>query len=407
MHAPDRPMSNFDQADGASFREAGMTGALDCITPVSESPLAASAPPIFQTSSFLFDSYTQIADVFAGRSKRLVYSRGDNPTVSELEGLISRLEGTEAARGFSSGMAAICGAVVPFVESGDRIVAVRHLYSDAYRLFETVLRRFGVETIYVDGTDTQAVIEALSGAKLVYLESPTSWTFQVQNMAEIAAEARRLGVLSVIDNSWATPVFQNPAQLGVDLIVHAASKYLSGHSDTLGGLVAGSQELIRKLDDEATHLYGGRMAPMDAFLVLRGMRTLPLRMRAHMESGLRIAHVLAKDARVSRVHHPALTGAVPNELRGYGGLFSFDLAEGIDVERFCDALRVIRLGVSWGGPESLIVPGQAACGLAGAANAFQRFGVSPRTIRIAVGLEPVERLLADLEQALSHAEVLE
>ncbi|TQS70879.1 hypothetical protein ERN12_13605 [Rhodobacteraceae bacterium] len=376
----------------------------DLITPVQEAPFCASAPPIFQATSFLFDSYAQIADVFAGRSNRLVYSRGDNPTVSELEGLIARLEGTQAARGFSSGMAAICGAVLPFVKSGDTIVAVEHLYSDAYRLFETVLRRFGVRTVYVDGTDTQAVIDALPGARLVYLESPTSWTFRVQDVQSIATAARMQGVLSVIDNSWATPLFQRPCDLGVDLVVHAASKYLSGHSDTLAGLVAGPKDLIAQIDHEATHLFGGRMSPMDAFLVLRGMRTLEMRMQAHMQGGLTVARALSNDARITKVHHPALQDAPPPGLTGYGGLFAFDLAQGLDVERFCNALRVIRLGVSWGGPESLIVPGQAACGLAGAANAFQRFGVSARTIRLAVGLEPVERILADLDHALGLGE---
>ncbi len=376
---------------------------LDLISPTRPIPHDASAPPIFQATSFLFDSYAQIADVFAGRSDRFIYSRGDNPTVCELEGLISRLEGTEAARGFSSGMAAICGAVLPFVRAGDRIVAVEHLYSDAYRLFETVLARFGVETTYVDGRDTEAMIGALPGARLVYLESPTSWTFQLQDIRAIADAARRHGVLSVIDNSWATPVFQLPARLGVDLIVHAASKYLSGHSDTLGGLVAGPRALIERVDHEATHLFGGRMAPMDAFLVLRGMRTLELRMRRHMESGLAIARMLSLHPAVTAVHHPALLDSRPEGLTGFGGLFAFDLAGEVDVERFCDTLRRIRIGVSWGGPESLIVPGQAACGLAGAANSFRRFGVSPRTIRLTVGLEPADELAADLLGALELA----
>lgn len=378
----------------------------DLITPTREVPLHASAPPIFQSSSFLFDTYAQIADVFAGRSDRFIYSRGDNPTVSELEGLIARLEGCEAARGFSSGMAAICGAVLPFVQSGDRIVTVEHLYSDAYRLFETVLRRFGVETVYVDGTDTEALIAALPGAKLVYLESPTSWTFQLQDLRAVGAAAQRLGVISVIDNSWATPIFQTPAALGIDLIVHAASKYLSGHSDTLGGLVAGSTEMITRIDHEATHLFGGRMSPMDAFLVLRGMRTLELRVKAHMAAGLTLARSLADHSLVTAVHHPGLLDTRPEGLSGFGGLFAFDLAEGVDVERFCNALQVIRIGVSWGGPESLIVPGQAACGLAGAANSFRRFGVSPRTIRLAVGLEPVAVLEADLRQAIATAEAV-
>ncbi len=380
-----------------------MTQSLDLISPALPVPHDASAPPIFQTTSFLFDSYAQIADVFAGRSDRYIYSRGDNPTVSELEGLIARLEGTEAARGFSSGMAAICGAVMPFVRTGDRIVAVEHLYSDAFRLFETVLARFGVETEYVDGRDTEAMCAALPGAKLVYLESPTSWTFRTQDLRAIAARARSLGVLSVVDNSWATPVFQRPAELGVDLVVHAASKYLSGHSDTLGGLVAGPRALIRRIDHEATHLFGGRMAPMDAFLILRGMRTLELRMRRHMESGLRIAEMLAAHEAVTAIHHPGFVAERPEGLTGFGGLFAFDLAEDVDAERFCDALRHVRIGVSWGGPESLIVPGKAARGLAGAANSFQRFGVDPRTMRLAVGLEPAEEIAADLLRAFDHA----
>lgn len=224
--------------------------------------------------------------------------------------------------------------------------------------------------------------------------------------AAVGDAARSLGVISVVDNSWATPIFQNPASLGIDLIVHAASKYLSGHSDTLGGLVAGPKEVITRIDQEATHLFGGRMSPMDAFLVLRGMRTLELRMNAHMDAGLTLARRLADHPLVTAVHHPGLRDARPDGLSGFGGLFAFDLAEGIDVERFCNALRVIRIGVSWGGPESLIVPGQAACGLAGAANSFRRFGVSPRTVRRAVGLEPVAALEADLRHAISAAQAV-
>lgn len=375
----------------------------DLITPVTAIPHDASAPPIFQSSSFLFDSYAQIADVFAGRSDRFIYSRGDNPTVSELEGLIARMEGTETARGFSSGMAAICGAVMPFVKSGDRIVAVEHLYSDAFRLFENVLSRFGVQTVYVDGCDTQAMIDALPGARLVYLESPTSWTFRLQDLRAIGAAARQHGVISVVDNSWATPIFQKPAELGIDLMVHAASKYLSGHSDTLGGLVAGPRDMIRQIDHEATHLFGGRMSPMDAFLILRGLRTLDLRMQRHMETGLTLARMLQTHPSVTHIHHPGLLDERPEGLQGFGGLFAFELAQAVDPERFCNALRQIRIGVSWGGPESLIVPGAAACGLAGAANSFRRFGVSPRCIRLAAGLEPADALVADLADALDVA----
>jgi cystathionine beta-lyase/cystathionine gamma-synthase len=380
---------------------AQTAGGPDLITPALAPAHAAAAPPIFQTTAFLFDSYAQLADVFAGRSDRYIYSRGDNPTVSELEALIARLEGCEAARGFASGMAAIAGATLPFLRSGDRIVTVEHIYSDTFRLFETVLARFGVETCYVDGRDTAAVLAALPGARMVYLESPTSWLFHTQDVARIATEARRLGVLSVIDNSWATPVFQRPAVLGVDLVVHAASKYLAGHSDTIGGLVAGPRALIERIDHEATHLLGGRMAPFDAFLVLRGLRTLDLRMARHQANGLALARALAASPLVTAVHHPALRAAPAPGLQGHGGLFSFDLAEGVDVERFTDALQHVRIGVGWGGAESLVVPAQAALGLAGPSNVFRRFGVSPRTVRLSAGLEPAELVVADVLGAIA------
>ncbi|WP_420006627.1 PLP-dependent transferase [Arenibacterium sp. LLYu02] len=373
------------------------------IAPQDVMPHDASSVPIFQTSSFLFDRYEDMAAVFAGQSDRYIYTRGNNPTVAELEALIARLEGVEAARGFASGMAAIAAAVLPFVEAGSRVVAVNNLYSDAFRLFECVLKKFGVTTDYVDGTDTEAVLAALPGASLIYLESPTSWSFTTQDLRAIGAEARRLGVVSVIDNSWATPLFQRPAEFGIDLIVHAASKYLAGHSDTIAGLVAGSKALMDRINHEAYHYLGGKMSPFDAWLVLRGMRSLHLRMSRHCENGLALGRALSAHPAVTRVRHPAFEAHPGNAcLSGYGGLFAFDLDDSVDIARFTNALRVVKIGVSWGGPESLVIPAQAALGLSGAANVFQRFGTPKGSVRLAAGLEQASALVEDVLNAIEE-----
>ena len=373
------------------------------IGPEAAMPHDASSVPIFQTSSFLFDRYEDMAAVFAGQSDRYIYTRGNNPTVAELEALIARMEGVEAARGFASGMAAIASAVLPFVEAGSRVVAVNNLYSDAFRLFECVLKKFGVTTDYVDGTDTEAVLAALPGASLIYLESPTSWSFTTQDRRAIGAEARRLGVISVIDNSWATPLFQRPAEFGIDLIIHAASKYLAGHSDTIAGLVAGPKALMDRINHEAYHYLGGKMSPFDAWLVLRGMRSLHLRMARHCANGLALGRALSAHPAVTHVRHPAFEANPGNAcLSGYGGLFAFDLDDSVDIARFTNALRVVKIGVSWGGPESLVIPALAALGLSGAANVFQRFGTPAGSVRIAAGLEQQEALVEDVLNAIEE-----
>ncbi|NIZ12300.1 PLP-dependent transferase [Phaeobacter sp. HF9A] len=376
----------------------------ELVAPQLPLPHDASSVPIFQTSSFLFDRFEDMAAVFAGESDRYIYSRGNNPTVAELERLIARLEGVDAARGFASGMGAIAAAVLPFVQAGDRGVAVENLYSDAFRLFECVLKKFGVQTDYVDGTDTQAVVDALPGAKLIYLESPTSWSFTTQDLRAIGAAARAQGVISVIDNSWATPLYQRPAEFGIDLIVHAASKYLAGHSDTIAGLVAGPKALIDRINHDSYPYLGGKMSPFDAWLVLRGMRTLHLRMARHAQNGLALGRALSAHPAVTRVRHPAFEANPGNAcLSGYGGLFAFDLDASVDIARFANALKVVRIGVSWGGAESLILPAQAALRLSGDANVFRRFDTPAGSVRISAGLEHSDTLVEDLRTAIDEA----
>ena len=285
-------------------------------------PGGAVVPPIYQTSLFTFASYAEMADTFAGRRRQPIYSRGDNPTVMEFEARVAALEGAEAARGFSSGMAAISATVLAFVGAGERIVAVRNCYGDAYRLFERLLPRLDIKVDYVDGSDPDAVAAALPGAKLLYLESPTSMMFELQDIAPSdAAGARNRASSPPIDNSWATPIFQKPILHGVDLVLHSASKYLGGHSDTVAGVVAGSAAHIKQINEQTYSYLGGKLSPFEAWLLLRGLRTLPLRLPHHMKSGLTIAERLKAHptCRAGQSIPPIPTIRARRRSRGYAG----------------------------------------------------------------------------------------
>ncbi|MFC3075905.1 PLP-dependent transferase [Shinella pollutisoli] len=363
----------------------------------------AVVPPIVQTSLFTFATYDEMLATYRGEKVRPVYSRGLNPTVRQFEEMLAKLEGGEDALAFASGMAAISSTVLSFVSPGERIVAVRHVYPDAFRLFGTILRRLQIEVDYVDGTDPEAVARALPGAKLFYMESPTSWVMETHDVAALAALARQAGAVSVIDNSWASPVFQQPLSLGVDLVLHSASKYLGGHSDVVAGVVTGARGLIDRIRSEAVPYLGGKMAPFDAWLLIRGLRTLPIRMKAHEAAGLEIARRLQALDVVERVDHPGLANRLPAGLSGTSGLFSFVFRDGVDIRAFADTLTLFKLGVSWGGHESLIVPAEIVLQQKAEPNSAQAFGIHPHSVRLHVGLEGTEALWGDLETAIAAA----
>ncbi len=367
-------------------------------------PWHAVVPPIVQTSLFTFDSYEAMAARFAGESTQPVYSRGDNPTVMEFEAKLAALEGAEAARAFSSGMAAISAAVLSIVRAGDRVVCVRHVYPDAYRFMQKLLPRLGVRVDYVDGCDTEAVAAALPGAALLYMESPTSWTMQTQDLGALAALARRHGVATLCDNSWATPIHQQPLAWGVDLVVHSASKYLSGHSDTVAGVVAGSRARLDAINDLTYPYLGAKLSPFEGWLLVRGMRTLQLRMREHEAAVLALIERLQQHPGVAAVLHPSCRPAPGNAcLRGQSSLLSIELAAHLDVARFCNALQVFKLGVSWGGHESLVFPAHVGRVQNTGPNVLLDFGVSARLLRLYVGLEGAAALWADLCRAFEAA----
>jgi cystathionine beta-lyase/cystathionine gamma-synthase len=363
----------------------------------------AVVPPIVQSSLFTFPSFDEMEATFKGLRVRPVYSRGPNPTVQHLEAKLAALEATDEAIGFASGMTAISSTVMSFLTPCDRIICVRHVYPDTYRLFETLLKRWHIAITYVDGADLDAVDAALSGAALLYLESPTSWMMQAHDVGALAALARKHHVLSVIDNSWASPVFQQPATLGVDLVLHSASKYIGGHSDTVAGAVAGPAELIAEIRRATCPYLGGKLSPFEAWLLLRGLRTLPLRMRAHEAAALTIARRLSEHPHVTAVHHPGLDALLPRGLQGTSGLFSFSLDDGVDIRTFCNHLGIFKLGVSWGGHESLAMPAQITRLQADGPNSAIDFGVPERVVRLHIGLEGTDVLWDDLDAAIAAA----
>jgi cystathionine beta-lyase/cystathionine gamma-synthase len=224
-----------------------------------------------------------------------------------------------------------------------------------------------------------------------------------QDLSSIATMARSESVTTIVDNSWATPVFQKPLQVGIDLVVHSASKYISGHSDTVAGVLVGKQSIIDKLAAETTPYLGAKLSAQEAALLLRGLRTLPIRLQRHQESALTIARKLSDHRCVSRVYHPGLITPDYSLLQGYGGLFSFEVNDAVNIPAFCDSLSVFRLGVSWGGYESLVMPAAASINQAGEHNAAIDFGVSPRLVRLFIGLEDPDELWSDIVAALADA----
>ena len=364
-------------------------------------PAGPATPPIHQTSLFTFESYAAFAARMAGETDEPLYTRVQNPTVAAFEAMMADLEGGEAAVGFASGMGAISATLLALARPGTRVACVEHVYPDTYRLLERLLRPMGVEVSYHPAEAFAEDSDLLRGVDLAYLESPTSMTMEVVDLRRVGLHARAHGALTVIDNSWATPVHQRPLESGIDVVLHSASKYVSGHSDTVAGVVVASAALVGRLRDLTLPLLGAKLAPFEAWLLIRGLRTLVPRMRMHEATANLFVDRLAGRPEVTRVRSPG-PNAVPG-LTGRSGLLSIELAPGVDIPRFVDGLRHFRLGVSWGGFESLVVPAAITLAQAGEKNAAQRFGVSPHLVRLSLGLEDAEDLWTDFAAALEAA----
>jgi cystathionine beta-lyase len=366
-------------------------------------PYGAVSPPVFQTSIFCFPSFGEFRAALGDEVNRSLYTRGNNPTVNLVEEKLAALEGAERAKIVSSGVSAISHAIMAFVESGSHVVCVEDCYSWTRTLLSSYLARFGVTVTYVEGTVTEEIFAACRPeTRLIYLESPTTFTFKIQDIPVIAREARRRGIKTIIDNTWATPVFCKPHEMGVDLVVHSGSKYFGGASDIIAGVIAGSKADIDKIQAEEFLQLGTVPDPFMAWLMLRGLRTLHIRMEAHFKGALDAASFLENHPRVESVLYPFLAShpqaaLVKKLYDGGSGLFSFRLRvkSQDEVARFTDRLRLFKRAVSWGGYESLVFP-YAVKYPVGADIPPERLGL----VRLHIGLEKPEDLIADLEEAL-------
>lgn len=373
-----------------------------------EQYFGAVAPPIVQSSIFAFPSVAAMREGFRDELAAHVYTRGNNPTVEILRRKVAALEGAEDCLMFGSGAGAISAAVIGSLRGGDHAICVARPYSWTRAVLHTLLGRFGVTTSFIDGTDIANFERALTArTRLIVCESPNSMTFEQQDLAAVAALAKSRGIRTLCDNSWATPLNQSPIALGIDLVAHSATKYLNGHSDVVAGALCGRHEIIEEIFKGPFMTLGALLAPHDAWLMIRGLRTLSIRMQRIAATSAEVRAFLEAHPKVRKVYAPfasdnpqlALTA---QQLRGSSGLLTLELdaRDVAAVERFCDGLKRFLMTVSWGGYESLLFP-VAAVHPADAP--LHAPGALPlNLVRLSIGLEEPAVLIRDLEEALAR-----
>ncbi|MGZ8537669.1 MAG: trans-sulfuration enzyme family protein [Flavisolibacter sp.] len=369
----------------------------------------AIAPPIIQTSNFAFKKVEDLRKAFADEMGGYLYSRGLNPTVDILRRKLAALDGAEDCLVFGSGAAAIFAGILANVKSGDHIVSVRNPYTWVQRMFDVILPRFGVTTTYVDGRDTKNFELALQpNTSFIYLESPNSWNYELQDLKAVATLARSRNIITMIDNSYCTPLFQRPIEFGIDMTMQTATKYISGHSDTLGGVLSGSHEMMKKIFDSEYLNVGSGIQPFNAWMLIRGLRTLPARLERITRTTEQVVIYLKNHPKIEKIIYPFDESfdqykLAKQQMKGACGLFTFTIKNGTmeSITRFCESLQHFLMAVSWGGHESLILPKCAGI----EPKDFNSKLESHQYIRIYVGLEEPSYLIADLEQALAKTPV--
>jgi cystathionine beta-lyase/cystathionine gamma-synthase len=362
--------------------------------------LGAVVPPIFLNTLFKFPTYESANGNGEGKEKRYGYTRCSNPTYEIAESKIAKMENGEVARCYVSGVSAIFSALSAFLEKDAHVVCIKYVYGRVDEFLNTYFNKYGVETTRVNGENLEEIKGAIRpNTKIIYLESPCSLVFKMQDLAAISKIAKEKGIYTIIDNTWATPVFQNPLDLGIDVVVHSVSKYLGGHSDILGGVIVASKEIMDRIPT-----VGSFLPPFEAWLLIRSLRTLGVRMKQHQENGIKVATYLENHPKVISVNYPAIKSHPQYELgrkqmSGYSSVFGFEIdtcREGI--ERFINNLKYFALGSSWGGFESIISP--LVCGRSD--QEVLDAGYSTKYLRISIGLENADELIEDLDNALKY-----
>jgi cystathionine beta-lyase/cystathionine gamma-synthase len=367
----------------------------------------AVAPPIIQTSNFRVNKVDDLRKLFEDEYSGYLYSRGLNPTVDILRKKLAALDGAEDSLVFNSGAAAIFAAVLANVKSGDHIVSVEKPYSWAQRMFDIILPRFGVTTTYIDGTQIENFERAiLPSTALIYLESPNSWDYKLQDLQAVSDLAKSEHIISVIDNSYCSPIFQKPIELGIDIAMQTATKYIGGHSDTLGGVLSGTTEMMKKIFESEYLNIGSGIQPFNAWLLIRGLRTLVVRLERISRTTALVVQYLRRAPQVNAMLFP-FDESFPQfelakrQMTGACGLISFFVRADrrSQIVHFCESLKHIMMAVSWGGHESLILPQCATL----QEEDFNPLIKEHLMLRLYVGLEDADYLISDLEQAFATA----
>ena len=365
--------------------------------------------PIVQTSTFAFDSAEHGAAIFAGENDGFLYTRLGNPTQEALECRLAALEGGEAALALASGMAACTTAVLTLCGSGDHVVSGDTLYGGTHQLFTHTLPRLGIAVAEVDATDPANFERAITPAtKLLYVETPANPTLVLTDLPAVAAIARRRGIPLLVDNTFCTPVLQRPLELGADIVLHSATKYIGGHGDAIAGILVGSSEFITRARFETLRDVGGCISPFNAWLLIRGLKTLAVRVRQHGENAMAVAKWLEQHPKVTRVVYPGLPSHPQHELAkrqqsGFGGLISFLVAGGRDAGRtVMNSVELCTLAVSLGDVDTLIEHPATMTHSTYSEEDLLKVGIDPAMVRLSVGLEDPEDVIADLAQAFAR-----
>ncbi len=369
-------------------------------------PLKSVSPPIYETTTFRYDTVEEGAALGVDRGEGFYYTRWGNPTTAELESRVALLEGGEVAIATASGMGAISTVILGLLRAGDHLVAPRATYQASYELFTQVLPGYGIATTLIDSVDVEAYEAALRPeTRVVYVETPNNPRLDVTDIAGVVRLAHAHGALVVADNTFATPYNQNPLVLGADLVVHSMTKYLGGHADVTAGIIVGGRDLLLRLRPRF-RIHGPVLDPFAAWLVLRGLKTLGLRMERHNQNALGLARVLAKHPQVERVYYPGLPehpghAIAHRQMRGFGGMMSFEVGGGIAAgARVVQALRTAIMAVSLGSVETLVTHPGSTTSVGIPPEDRARVGIGEGLIRVSVGLEDLDDLAEDFTRAL-------
>ena len=363
--------------------------------------------PVVHSVSFAYKDIDTWHKVALNEAEGHIYSRNTNPTVRAFEDKVKVLEGAEAATSFSSGMAAISNTLATFLTTGDRIVSIKDSYGGTNVIFNEFLPPLGIEVSLCETGDyEQLEAEISKGCQVLYLETPTNPTIKITDIKRLSLVAKKVGALVVVDNTFATPINQNPLELGADITLHSASKYLGGHADALGGVICGNQDLVKKVY-HYREINGATLAPMDAYSLLRGMKTLKLRVQRQNENAMMIANYLQNHPAVEQVNYPGLASHPDHEIAkmqmhgGYGGMLSFAVKGGLDaIKEFLPKLNYAHMAANLGCVETVVGPPSTTSHVECSAEERMAAGIPEGLVRYSTGIEDVEDLIADLEQAL-------